>query len=95
VPEYQKSCNKLTGEKDKVRVISYTIEGYSIIHDLEYNEKNIKSTKDYTRDKSGSGKIEITTCESIGIKENHEKISYMVENCESPSIENGILAIWK
>ena len=50
--------NVKKGNKDKVRITTYTSEGGAIITDLQYDEKNINYTYDTTRDGMGVPKID-------------------------------------
>lgn len=66
------------GEKDKVTVTTYTIEGDAIIHVLNYNGKNIQYDVDMRRDNYAAKedrKIEKYKFTNIG-KETNEGITY-------------------
>lgn len=82
------------GQKDRIRVVRYTVEGDPILHDLDYDGVVIKSTKDKRRDKFGVGSVEDTTCTSIEMVEATERTDYNLVGCEN-QIDNTVLVIWK
>lgn len=76
------SENVNRGKQDKIRIVSYTIEGDPILHDLEYDGNVINLTIDSRRDKYGSGSVETTICKSIEIEETEENTDYFLVGCD-------------
>lgn len=87
--------NVKQGNKDKIRVVRYTVEGDPMLHDLEYDGEVIKSITDTRRDKYGSGSINTATCKSIDVKEEEERTDYSLSGCNQTNRDNSILVIRK
>jgi hypothetical protein len=85
--------HKQHGEKDKIRIVHYTIEGDAILHDLDFDGKTIHSTFDSTRDEYGSGSIEINKCKFITVKEKDTRTEYILEGCDQNSGNQTILVV--
>ena len=70
--------NTETGEKDVIRVVTYTKEGDPILKDLAYDGEKLEVTRDNTRDEYGNGEIKTFKCESIIV----EGKKYSIVGCE-------------
>jgi Domain of unknown function (DUF4362) len=57
--------NVQNGKKDSVRIVSYTIEGDPILHDLEFDGDTIHSVEDTRMDAYGTGEVTKMSCEEI------------------------------
>lgn len=73
------------GERDEIRIISYTKEGDPMIHKLIYDGEFIHSTEDTTRDQNGSGSINSLNCQSIEKEEKEENTDYYLSGCTNQS----------
>ncbi|MDQ1147753.1 hypothetical protein QE429_004580 [Bacillus sp. SORGH_AS 510] len=92
--KFQQFLNNIKlGNKQKIRVVRYTNEGDPLIHDLEYDGKKIISTIDTTRDEFGEQKIDTTSCKSIDIKEEENRIEYVLLGCKNTKRQNTILIL--
>ncbi|WP_185960101.1 DUF4362 domain-containing protein [Planococcus soli] len=74
--------NMENGEKDAVRIISYTTEGDPIYQDLSYDGNVIESVEDFTEDQYGSGEIVARECESMVILSSETEEVYVLEGCD-------------
>lgn len=83
------------GQKDKIRVVSYTEEGDPILHDLNFDGEVIDSSKDTRRDNFGPGSIYTSTCKSIELEEKQERSDYTLSGCMPADQDIMILVIWK
>lgn len=82
------------GQKDNIKIVSYTEEGDPILQELLFNGEVITSISDTRRDKFGAGSINEFTCISIKSVDSAERTDYMLEGCEN-TIDNVILVTWK
>lgn len=70
------------GEKDRVQVVSYTIEGDPIYHTLEFDGTAIQFTLDSSKDQYGSGTVSSMACGSISKKVTERTVDYVLGGCE-------------
>jgi hypothetical protein len=70
------------GQKDNVRVVSYTKEGDPILTDITFNGGQLEVTRDNTRDEHGSNEIKTFNCEKIILEEK----KYLITGCEGYEI---------
>jgi hypothetical protein len=73
-------------KQDKIRIVSYTIEGDAIITDLKYDGNIIKCRTDSTRDRFGSRTINHGEYTKIIMDENDRYLNYRLvdENGKYP-----------
>lgn len=72
------------GNKNEIRITTYTIEGDPIFYNLYFDEKNIQYGYDNTQDKFGiSEESGQTYCLSIATKESEEGLEYFLNGCAS------------
>ncbi len=83
------------GEKDRIRVVSYTTEGAPMIHDIKYDGDLIYSTYDSTRDGYGPGSINKSNCRSITARERDSRTEYVLEGCDNEYGEQTVLNVEK
>jgi hypothetical protein len=53
------------GQKNEIRVVTYTKEGDPLLHDVVFDGEKIQSIYDTTRDEYGQGMIENASCERL------------------------------
>ena len=73
--------NTQSGNKDKVRLTRYTIEGDPIFQDLEYDGSQLAIKIDTTKDKFGQGEIRTYVCKGIQKQESNTETKYIIEEC--------------
>lgn len=88
-----KNVNK--GNKDKIRIVGFTIEADPIYHTLDYDGEEILYTFDNSEDEYGRYDPEEGNgvCESFEKEKTENGIKYYLTNCSSESAENFELEI--
>lgn len=81
------------GEKDKIRIVSYTTEGAPMLHDLEFDGTAIHSTYDSTRDGFGPGSIEEDSCDEISVVNAVTRTEYILEGCSNQEDKELIMLV--
>lgn len=74
-----------SGDKDKIRITSYTIEGDPIFYNLSYDGNQIQYNYDNSQDAfGGSDKgVQSTSCSSIEKKDVENGVEYDLNGCSS------------
>lgn len=81
------------GFEDEIRIVTYTIEGDPLLHELQFDGEELLSTIDTRHDEFGSGNVDTTTCKFIVAKENNDQIDYELRGCEETNRMNTVLTI--
>lgn len=81
------------GEKDKIRIVHYTLEGDPILSTLIFSGKTITYTYDATEDEYGAGEMLTTKCKSIESKRDVEKTRFVLTECKGDNMGEEILVI--
>lgn len=95
VERFYAFVNNVHNEKsDNVRIITYTVEGAPIKHDLIFKQNILTSVYDTTEDGFGIQEVTVMTCETIDQTEANTRIDYVLDGCsEEESIP--FFTIWK
>ena len=87
---YNFISNVESKKQDKIRIVSYTIEGDAMITDLQYDGNIIKCRTDSTRDRFGSRTINYGEYTKIIINENDGYLNYMLVDESGKYSDEGI-----
>ncbi len=85
--------NVQKGSKDNIRIVTYTIEGDPMLHDLDFDGDTIHSVRDTRRDKFGNGEITEMTCKKIDYSTNQTMADnvYKLTHCDKNGIDDSVL----
>ncbi|MEJ1517696.1 DUF4362 domain-containing protein [Bacillus cereus] len=74
-----------SGDKDKIRITSYTIEGDPIFYNLIYDGNQIQYNYDDSQDAFGGPDkgIQSTSCSNIEKKDAENRVEYHLSGCSS------------
>ncbi|XXM70622.1 DUF4362 domain-containing protein [Lysinibacillus sphaericus] len=86
--------NVKNGVNDKIRIVTYTVEGDPILQDISFDGKVFESKMDTRRDKYGPGDVEILTCKKIESADDNNKVEheYKLTNCGEKQPE--VILLW-
>jgi Domain of unknown function (DUF4362) len=87
--------NVQQGSEDTIRVVSYTEEGDAILHDVEFDGKEIHYILDTRRDGFGPRTIEERECKSVDIDNGEKRTDYALSGCGWKTEDYSILTISK
>ncbi|MDR0269238.1 DUF4362 domain-containing protein, partial [Paenibacillus sp.] len=77
----------------KQRLIRYTDEGDPIYHDLTYRDGRVQLQIDTTKDKFGSGTVQMYDCGKLNREETETQMRYVLTGCNGEQKEIELLGI--
>ncbi|OIU70469.1 hypothetical protein BHE18_12210 [Rossellomorea aquimaris] len=83
--------NVQNDKKAHIRIVSYTIEGDPILHDLEYDGDVIHSFEDSRRDAYGSGETVKMKCRKIEFTPSDRQSEYNLKECNKKEYNKTVL----